>query len=97
MKPGSKTNGERDYFEIDRSVLVAQLDALQRAVRDALIEIAMVAAENIFDQRLSAQLDRKARALNRMARRLDRLGRILVRAKFPGSIKSRSGAGKRQR
>ncbi|MGH7923899.1 MAG: hypothetical protein ACREQH_04820 [Candidatus Binatus sp.] len=57
----------------------------------------MVAAENIFDQRLSAQLDRKARALNRMARRLDRLGRILVRAKFPGSIKSRSGAGKRQR
>jgi hypothetical protein len=83
MRPGSKLESERDFFEFDRSVLIGQVKALQLAIRNARTEIAMVAAENVFDKPLVAKLKRKARALDRMAQRLDDLGRVLARAKFP--------------
>ncbi|MGA7869327.1 MAG: hypothetical protein WCA22_00370 [Candidatus Binatus sp.] len=84
MRPGSKIDSERDCFEIDRSVLIGQVKALKLTIRNALTEIEMIAAENVFDKPLSAKLKRKARALNRMAQRLDVLGNVLTRAKFPG-------------
>jgi hypothetical protein len=87
MRPGSKINSERDFFEIDRSVLFARVKALELTIQNALTEIAMVAAENVFDKPLTAKLNRKARALNQMAKRLDELGKVLARAKFPRARK----------
>jgi len=87
MRPGSKIVSEQDLFEIDRAVLSGQLIALKLTIRNALTEIAMVAAENVFDGLLSAKLGRKARALEGIAKRLDVLGKVLARAKFPGSRK----------
>jgi hypothetical protein len=83
MRPGSEINSERDFFEIDRSVLIRQVKALRITVRRALTEIEMIAAENVFDKRLSAKLTRKARELSRMAERLEALSKVLTRAKFP--------------
>jgi hypothetical protein len=82
MRPGREIRSERDFFEFDRSILIGRLDALRLTVRNALTEIEMVAAENVFDRPLSAKLKRKARALDRIARRLDELGKVLARAKF---------------
>ncbi len=83
MRPGSKIESERDFFEFDRSTLIGQLNALRLTVRNAMTEIALVAAENVFDPPLSAKLKRKARALERVAQRLDDLGKVLARARFP--------------
>jgi hypothetical protein len=83
MRSRSKIRSESDFLKIDRSVLVGQLKALKQNLRSALTEIEMVAAETVFDKRLSAQLKRRARALNRTAERLDALGKVLARAKFP--------------
>jgi hypothetical protein len=84
MRPGSKIESERDFFEFDRSVLIGQVKDLQLTIRNALAEISMVAAENVFDKPLSTKLKRKARALGGMAERLDVLSDVLARAKFPG-------------
>jgi hypothetical protein len=83
MRAGSKKNHERDFFEMDRSVLIDQLKALKQNLRGAVTEIEMIAAEAVFDKRLSAQLKLKARALNRTAESLNTLGKVLARAKFP--------------
>jgi hypothetical protein len=84
MRPGSKIESERDFFEFDRSVLIGQVKDLQLIIRRAVTEISMVAAENVFVKPLSAKLKRKTRALDRMAERLDVLSDVLARAKFPG-------------
>lgn len=83
MRPGSKIESERDFFEFDRSTLIGQLSVLRLTVRNALTEIEMVAAEHVFDKPLSAKLKRKARALDRLALRLDDLSKVLARARFP--------------
>jgi hypothetical protein len=83
MRPGGQIGSEREFFEFDRNILIGQLNVLQLTVRKTMTEIAMVAAENVFDKPLSAKLKRKARALDRIARRLDDLGKVLARAKFP--------------
>jgi hypothetical protein len=81
MKSRSKTGGDRDLFEIDRSVLLNQVNALRRTVRNALTELGMIAAENVFARPLTAKLKKNALALNRMAARLDALTKVLARAK----------------
>ncbi len=81
MKSRSKTGGDRDLFEIDRSVLLNQLNALRLTVRNALTELAMIAAENVFDKPLTTKLKQNALALNRMDARLDALAKVLARAK----------------
>ncbi len=83
MSPGSKLESERDFFEFDRNVLISQVKALQLAIRNARTEIAMVAAENVFDKPLVAKFNRQAGNLDRMAHRLDDLGKVLGRARFP--------------
>jgi hypothetical protein len=88
MRPGSKITSERDYFEFDRRVLIDRLNALKLGVQTALTELAMIAAENVFDKRLSAKLERKAGALHRMAQRLEAVGKVVARAKFPGARKT---------
>jgi DNA-binding transcriptional regulator GbsR (MarR family) len=83
LRPGSKFENERDFFEFDRSVLITQLDAILLTGRSAVTDLAMLAAESVFDRPLSEKIKRKARNLDRMARRLDDLGKVLARAKFP--------------
>jgi hypothetical protein len=87
MKPRSKTGRDRDLFEIDRSVLLGQVNALRPTVRKALTELAMIAAENVFDNPLTAKLRQNALALNRLAARLDALTKVLARAKLPAARK----------
>jgi hypothetical protein len=87
MNPRSKTGRDRDLFEIDRGVLLNQVNALKFTVRNALTELTMMAAENVFDQPLTAKLKQNALALNRMGARLDALAKLLARAKLPASRK----------
>lgn len=81
MKPRSKTGRDRDLFDIDRSILLGQVNALRRTVRNALTELAMIAAENVFTKPLTAKLKQNALALDRMTARLDTLTKVLARAK----------------
>ena len=87
MKSRSKTGRDRDLFEIDRSILLNQVNALKLTVRNALTELAMIAAENVFDKPLTAKLKQNALGLKRMAARLDALANVLARAKLPASRK----------
>jgi hypothetical protein len=96
MEPGSKIDSARDAFEIDRKALLRQVRALLRTVHDASTELAMVAAENVFDEHVSAALEQKARTLRRAARKLDGIEDALSRAEFPGAQRSRSRARKRR-
>jgi hypothetical protein len=89
MKRGSRIGSERDYFEIDRSVLIGRVNALKLTIQNTIAEIALLAAESVFDKPLSAKLIQKARVLDRMARRLEVLSNTLARARFPGPIGSR--------
>ena len=81
---------------MDRSVVARQLRDLWRANEDTATELEMIAAENVFDKRLSATLARKARALHRMAKSMKELHLVVARARFPGAIKT-SGGGTRKR
>ena len=87
MKPRSKTCRDRDLFDIDRGVLLGQVNALRRTVRNALTELGMIAAENVFARPLTAKLKQNALALKRMAARLDALTKVLARAKLPAARK----------
>jgi|HubBroStandDraft_6_1064221.scaffolds.fasta_scaffold326168_2 hypothetical protein len=87
MKSRSKTGRDRDLFEIDRSILLNQVNALKLTVRNALTELAMIATEKVFDQPLTAKLKQNGLALNRMGARLDALAKLLARAKLPASRK----------
>ena len=87
MKSRSKTGGDRDLFDIDRSILLNQVNALKRTVRNALTELAMIADENVFDQPLTTKLKQNALALKRMGARLEALAEVLARAKLPASRK----------
>jgi hypothetical protein len=91
MKPGFKTGRNRDLFDIDRRVLLGQVNALRLTVRNALTELAMIAAENVFDKPLTTRLKQNALALNRMDARLDALAEVLARAK-PGRRENRATA-----
>lgn len=96
MGPGSKIDSARDAFEIDRKALLHQVRALLRAVRDASTELAMVAAENVFDQCVSAALKQKARTLKRHAQKLGAIGDALSRTKFSGNQVAPARARKRR-
>ena len=95
-RPGSEIAGARDLLELDRGALFGQVQALLRIIRNTSSEIAMVAAENVFDKALSAKLKRKAGVLNREARKLEAIGSAIARAKYPPTKKSRGGARKRR-
>ena len=90
MGPGSKIDSARDAFEIDRKALLRQVKALLRTIREASTELAMLAAENVFDQRVSAALEQRARTLRRASRKLDGIGDALSKAKFPKARRSRA-------
>jgi hypothetical protein len=96
MGPGSKIDSARDAFEIDRKAFLRQVRALLRTIHDASTELAMVAAENVFDKRVSAALEQKARTMRRAVQKLDSIGDALSQAKFPRAQRSCAGARKRR-
>lgn len=76
-------DNQRRCFEIDRKVVARQLKALQLAITDGATEMEMVAAESVFDTRLSSLLKRSARSLHRTVQGLNVLRLAVARARFP--------------
>lgn len=97
MGPGSKIDSARDAFEIDRKALLRQVKALLRTIHYASTELAMIAAENVFDKQVSAALKQRARTLKRHAGKLGIIGDGLSRAKFRGPQQSQARTRKRRR
>jgi hypothetical protein len=85
MGPGSKIESERGLFEIDRKALLREVQTLLSTILNTSTEIAMVAAENVFDRRTSSALKRNAGALHRTAQRLEAMGVAVARAKIGGA------------
>jgi len=96
MGPGSKIDSARDAFEIDRKALLHQVKVLLLTMHEAATELAMLAAENVFDKRVSAALKQRARTLRRASRKLDGIGDALSKAKFPKARRSRTRLRKRR-
>ena len=71
---------QREIFEIDRSNLALQLQALRSAILGAADEIQMVALESVFRKALSRKLTRSASDLRLVAKDLDHLLRLVERA-----------------
>lgn len=78
-------NGTLEYFELDRSTVLAQLQYLQRTIDEGAREMEMVAAEGVFDKSLSRLLEGRARSLHRTAKDLNSLLRSVARAHIPQS------------
>ncbi|MGA7869329.1 MAG: hypothetical protein WCA22_00380 [Candidatus Binatus sp.] len=74
---------EQTCFEADRRALVRQLKAVGNAIEDGASEMAMIAAENVFDEQVSKVLTREARAMYRMVRGLKDLRLAVARARLP--------------
>lgn len=89
-------DNQRRCFEIDRKVVVRQLQALQSAITDGATEMEMVAAESVFDTRLSTLLKRSARSLFRTARSLNVVRLAVVRARFPRVRKTSARASRKR-
>ena len=78
-------NGTLEYFEIDRSTVLEQLQYLRRTIDEGAREMEMVAAEGVFDKSLSRLLEGRARSLHRTAKDLNSLLRSVARAHIPQS------------
>ena len=78
---------EQTCFEADRDALVRELKAVESALEDGATEMAMIAAENVFEQDVSKILNAEARARLRMVRGLKDLRIAVARARFPKSGK----------
>jgi hypothetical protein len=80
---GSELYNERICFEADRTALVQELKAVGSALEDGASEMAMTAAESVFDEKVSKILTDEARAINRMVRGLKELRLAVARARLP--------------
>ena len=76
-------NDALEYFEIDQSVVLGQLQNLRRAIEEGAEELEMVAAERVFDKSLSRALERRARQLQQTAKDLNSLLRSIASAHLP--------------
>jgi len=72
------------YFRIDRSVVVAQLNSLSRVLSAEAFQIEMVAAERVFNKSFSSRLARMALTLQRFAKELNAMHTEAARQRFPG-------------
>jgi hypothetical protein len=80
---GTELYNERTCFEADRIALVQELRAVGNVLEDGASELAMTAAESVFDEHVSKILMGEARALNRMVRGLKDLRLAVARARLP--------------
>lgn len=87
MRASKSRNDALTYFEIDRATVVGQLQNLRRAIDEGAEEMAMVAAERVFDQSFSRALERRARQLQRVAKDLNALLRSVAHAQIPKAAK----------
>jgi hypothetical protein len=89
---------QREIFEIDRSNLALQLQALRSAIFGAADEIQMVALESVFRKALSRRLTRSASDLRLVAKNLDHLLRLVERAlpEAPGGRPKPRNRGKKR-
>jgi hypothetical protein len=78
-------NVSLEYFEMDRSTVLEQLQNLRRTIDEGAKEMEMVAAERVFDKSLSRLLEGRARSLHRTAKDLNSLLRSVARAHIPRS------------
>src|SRR5271156_3450141 len=77
----SELYSERSCFEADRSAMVDQLRALGSAIEDGASEIAMIAAENVFEGQVSRILTGISSGSHRMVRGLNELRGEVARAR----------------
>jgi len=80
---GSVLHSERSCFQADQNVLVKELKFVENAIEDGATEMAMCAAESVFDEQVSKFLTGEARALHRMVRGLKDLRVEVARARLP--------------
>jgi glutathionyl-hydroquinone reductase len=76
---------EQSCFEADRSAVVRELTTVENAIEEDACEMAMIAAEGVFDQQVSRILTGEARAMHRMVRGLKDLRLAVARARRPES------------
>jgi hypothetical protein len=69
----SQLYSEQSCFQADRSALAKELKSVGDGIEDGATELAMIAAESVFDEQVSKTLTGEARALRRMVRGLKEL------------------------
>jgi hypothetical protein len=72
------------YFRLDRSVVVGQLNSLSRVLSAEALQIEMVAAEGVFNKSFSSRLARLALSLQRFAKELNAMRKEAARQRSPG-------------
>lgn len=79
----SEPYSQRSCFQADQNALVKELKFVGNEIEEGATEIAMIAAESVFDEEVSKILTREARALHRMVRGLKDLRFEVARARLP--------------
>lgn len=79
----SRLASEGSCFQADQKALVRELRVAEIAIEDGATEMAMIAAERVFDEQVSKILTGEASALHRMGRGLKNL-RLEVARAHPG-------------
>ena len=72
------------YFRLDRSVVVGQLNSLSRVLSAEALQIEMVAAERVFNKSFSSRLARLALSLQRFAKSSNAMRKEAARQRSPG-------------
>jgi hypothetical protein len=73
---------EQTCFRADQKALVRELRVVETAIEGGAIEMAMIAAESVFDEQVSNILTGEARVLRRMGRGLRSLRVEVARARL---------------
>jgi len=79
----SELHSERSCFEAGQNALIKELQFVGNAIEDGATEMAMIAAESVFEEPVSNILTGEARALHRMVHGLKDLRLEVARARFP--------------
>ena len=78
----SEAHSQRSCFQADQNALVKELKFVGNAIEEGATEIAMIAAESVFDEEVSKILTGEARTLYRMVHGLKDLRFEVARARL---------------
>lgn len=84
----SEPHSRRNCFQADQDALVKELKFVGNEIEEGATEIAMIAAESVFDEEVSKILTSEARALHRVVRGLKDLRLEVARARLPKYVNS---------
>jgi hypothetical protein len=70
---------EKAWFELDREVVLDQIDSLHRALDQNSDELSMIATEGVFERTVSDKLSRAARTLRSLSQQLAGLRAAVVK------------------